>query len=103
MTAEVRVQNTNQLILEGDVTAENSVALRNTGEEIIRRMTSRGSIDLAALSSANTITLSLLLSWLRSAKHNNVSLTITRPPGKLFDMARVSGLESILPFDAIDC
>lgn len=102
MTAEVRAHNSDALVLEGDVTADNAVMLRGMGESIINRMTSRGTIDLAALSSANTITLSLLLSWLRFAKRSNVSLTITQTPGKLFDMARVSGLESILPFETID-
>ncbi|UZE95197.1 STAS domain-containing protein [Alkalimarinus alittae] len=100
MVAEVNALNTDTLMLVGDVTADNVVSIRSNGEAIISRMASKGIIDLARLSSANTITLSLLLSWLRFAKHNNVSLTIAHLPSQLFDMARVSGLELILPFES---
>jgi len=102
MVAEVNARSSDTLLLAGDVTSENVVSLRAKGESVIGKMTSRGTIDLAGLCSANTITLSLLLSWLRFAKRRNVSVVISQSPGKLFDMARVSGLESVLPFESID-
>lgn len=102
MAAEINTRDAGTLVLEGNVTSENVVALRSKGEGIICQMSSKGVIDLAGLASANTITLSLLLSWLRFAKRSNVSLKINQPPSKLFDMARVSGLELILPFEMVE-
>lgn len=102
MVAEVSAPNADMLLLTGDVTSENVASLRDKGESIIRQMTSQGTVDLAGLCSANTITLSLLLSWLRFARRCNVSLVISQSPGKLFDMARVSGLELILPFESMN-
>lgn len=102
VVADVVARNADTLLLTGDVTSQNVVSLRTKGESVIRQMTSRGTIDLAGLSSANTITLSLLLSWLRFAKRSNVSLIINQSPGKLFDMARVSGLELVLPFESVN-
>ncbi len=102
MAAEVNTRNTDTLMLAGDVTSENVVSLRTKGENVIRGMSSIGFIDLAGLGSANTITLSLLLGWLRFANRSNVSLTISQSQGRLFDMARVSGLEMILPFESVD-
>ena len=102
VVAEVNAPNADTLLLAGDVTSENVASLRDKGESVIRQMTSQGTINLAGLCSANTITLSLLLSWLRFAKRSNVSLVISQSPSKLFDMARVSGLELILPFESIN-
>lgn len=102
LAADVTGRDSDTLLLVGDVTFQNVVSLRGKGESIISRMSSRGIIDLTGLCSANTVTLSLVLSWLRFAKRSNVSLTISQSPGKLFDMARVSGLESVLPFQPVD-
>ena len=102
MSAEVRCQEANTLVLTGDVTAENVVTIRKKGEGILRKMPKDGIVELSELKSANTISLSLLLAWLRLANQCNVSLTICGSPVALFDMARVSGLEMILPFGAIE-
>ncbi|MFD2229679.1 STAS domain-containing protein [Alkalimarinus sediminis] len=101
LAADVTVQNADTLLLTGDVTAQNVVALRAKGEAMIQSLHSKSVINLSGLCSANTITLSLLLSWLRFAKRSNVSLTISQPPNTLFDMARVSGLELVLPFESV--
>lgn len=100
MVAEVNTQSPETLSLSGEVSADNVVALRNKGEGIIKHMPSESAINLAGLTSANTITLSLLLSWIRYAREKSVSLTIVQSPNQLFDMARVSGLEQILPFES---
>ena len=102
MVTSVKIQNMDTLALMGDVTSENVVSIRAEGENLISRITSSGVIDLGGLSSANTITLSLLLSWLRFAKSRSVVLTVRQASAKLFDMARVSGLDHILPFEAED-
>ena len=53
-------------------------------------------IDLSGLESVNSITLSFLLFGLRSAKLFSCKLNYKNIPPSLFNMARVSGIESIL-------
>ena len=53
-------------------------------------------IDLAGLESVSSITLSFLLYGLRAAKPLSCHLSYKNMPPALFNMARVSGIESIL-------
>ncbi|WP_250657312.1 STAS domain-containing protein [Alkalimarinus coralli] len=99
MVAEVSVQDAGILALSGDVTSDNVVSIRRKGEDAIAKMPSSAIVNLAGLGAANTLTLSLLLAWVRCARQQNMELTIAESPGKLFDMARVSGLELVLPFE----
>ena len=100
MSNSVVLQDKNILVLKGKVTADNVLEVRKVGEDIISKLSMDGIIDLSAVSSAGAVTLSLLLAWLRAAKSQNVSLVVINMPDRLFDMARVSGLELVLPFDS---
>lgn len=53
-------------------------------------------LDVSKLESVSSVTLSFLLYGLRSAKLVPVDLTYSNIPPALFNMARVSGIESIL-------
>ncbi len=99
MSATVELKEPGVLLLKGRVTVSNVMAVRKIGDSIIDKMVLKGVIDLSELESANAITLSLLLAWLRTGVHKNNSLDIRHMPRNLFDMARVSGLELILPFE----
>lgn len=100
MSELVALKENNVLVLKGVITTDNVVAIRKAGENIIAKLSMDGVIDLSAVSSASAVTLSLLLAWLRAAKSRNLSLVIRQMPDKLFDMARVSGLELVFPFDS---
>jgi phospholipid transport system transporter-binding protein len=100
MSDFVVLKENNVLVLNGAVTTDNVVAIRKTGENIIAKLSMDGVMDLSAVSSTSAVTLSLLLAWLRAAKSRNLSLVIRQMPDKLFDMARVSGLELVFPFDS---
>ena len=56
----------------------------------------RISLDISKLESVSSVTLSYLLYGLRSAKLLSAHLTYKNMPSALFNMARVSGIESIL-------
>ena len=100
MSDLVSLQDENVLVLKGGVTAANVIVIRKAGEDIISKFSIDGIIDLSSVSSASAVTLSLLLAWLRIAKSRNVSLVFRGMPDRLFDMARVSGLELVLPFES---
>lgn len=100
MDSSVVLEDGKILVLKGVVNADNVMAIRKDGESIISKLSGDVVIDLLAISSAGAVTLSLLLTWLRTAKNRNISMVVKNMPDKLFDMARVSGLELVLPFDA---
>jgi len=100
MNDSVVLQGENILVLKGKVTVDNVTTIRKAGEDIISKFSMDSVIDLSAVSSAGAVTLSLLLAWLRAARSRNVSLVVINTPDRLFDMARVSGLELVLPFDS---
>ncbi|MFO7602515.1 MAG: STAS domain-containing protein [Gammaproteobacteria bacterium] len=54
-------------------------------------------IDLAGVSRADSSGLALLLDWMRSARQQQQQLHFQRLPAQLLDMARVSGIEELLP------
>ena len=56
-------------------------------------------IDLGGVSHADSAGLALLISWLRQARRQEIRILFCRVPEQLLKIARVSGLETVLPFD----
>lgn len=54
-------------------------------------------IDLAGVSRADSAGLALLLDWLRLAEQHQRTLTFSNLPKQLLEIARVSGLQDVLP------
>ncbi len=54
-------------------------------------------LDLAELEGRNSVMLSLLFCCLRAAEKASCELRFDQVPQSLFDMARVGGVESLLP------
>jgi len=65
-------------------------------EHVKFRANSNLVIDLLELKSVSSVVLSLLLCGLRAAKEVDCHLSYRNMPQDLFNMARVSGIESIL-------
>ncbi|HFC53661.1 MAG TPA: anti-sigma factor antagonist [Gammaproteobacteria bacterium] len=57
-------------------------------------------IDLEGVSRADSAGLVLLIGWLRRARRQGVRILFCKVPEQLLKIARVSGLESVLPFDS---
>jgi len=57
-------------------------------------------VDLEGLESVSSAILSMLLCGVRVAERTQCDLTYISMPQKLHDMARVGGLESVLPIRA---
>jgi len=97
MQAELVKKENGKVALVGEVNANNIVDILNQGEQFFSTLSSDICLDLIDLTSAKSMVLSLLLSWLRCLKRLKVNCEIINMPPKLFDMARVSGLEQVLP------
>jgi phospholipid transport system transporter-binding protein len=54
-------------------------------------------IDLSQVEKSDSSGLSLLLGWMRAAKQKKINLHFTNVPRYLLDVARVCGIDNILP------
>lgn len=54
-------------------------------------------IDFARVESVDSAAVSLLLSWLRRAQRNNVTLSFSNVPDNLLSLARLYGVAEMLP------
>lgn len=90
-------QDGGQLLLSGVLDHSNVVKAREEGEALLGQAGSTCSVSLSGLESAHSAVLSLLLCWLRFAVKRQLTLTFVDMPDQLYDMARVSGLDDLLP------
>lgn len=56
-------------------------------------------IDLGAVERVDSAGLALLVEWTRQARENGQGIRFTNLPEQMLAIARVSGLDTILPFD----
>jgi phospholipid transport system transporter-binding protein len=97
------VQENGTLQLAGRFDYDSILSVRAEGEDLIRSLSSRTCrIDLGRVESSDSVFMALLLSWLRLCNARSISLDLVRVPPSLFDMARVSGLDSVLPITGSD-
>lgn len=54
-------------------------------------------IDLSRLDRSDSSGLALLVEWYRSAEQRNKTISFVNLPAQMLDIARVSGLDEILP------
>jgi len=90
-------ENSSHFYLKGTVEHFEAIACKGILNECISSNAGKSiSLDISKLASVSSITLSFLLYGLRAAKPLSVRLTYKDMSPALFNMARVSGIESIL-------
>ncbi len=95
-------QEPNMLRVSGEVDFATAAAIRREGEELINRAPDAFVVDLGGLDSTHSVALSVLLRWLAVARQQNKACRIERIPAKLLDVARVSGLDQVLPLSGLE-
>jgi len=90
-------QDPDVLALVGEVDFDTVTDVRQAGEKLIDQASSSFLVDLGGLTSAHSVVLSLLVRWVAHAQRQDKTFEIRSMPTKLFDVARVSGVETILP------
>ena len=86
------------MVLSGPITLDNVVRVLDEG----RRHIAEGvrSVDLAEVTEMDSALLAMLLAWLRDAHSHKRELTIANPPESLQTIARLYGVEQLLPTGA---
>ncbi len=83
----------------GEVTFENAVSIRRDGEKIIHHFSQQNKrcvIDLKNMKEQNAVCLAVMLSWMRTAKRCQVSLSFIRTPPPLSHMIQAFGLTALM-------
>ena len=87
-----------RLVLSGAVTLGNVAELLDEG----RRHVEEGirTVDLGEVNQLDSALLALLLAWLREARARGASLEFARPPEALRTIARLYGVDALIPVAA---
>ncbi|MBV1921971.1 MAG: STAS domain-containing protein [Pseudomonadales bacterium] len=96
-TALLQQISPQKMTLEGVLNQYTVAALRIRYASLIEGADSQFSMDLSGVSRSTSVGLSLLLCYMRKAKKCNKALVFVSMPDALFEMARVSGLDDVLP------
>ena len=86
----------NLIKISGNIYHENAVEVRKKGESIIDSLTSV-MVDLDSLDNIDSSCLSILICWVRYSKKKHKSIKFSQLTGKLLNLSRVSGVDSIFP------
>lgn len=97
MSVNLQCTSASSWTLAGEVTTENAVALRQEGERALKDATDGLEVDLAGITRSTSAAISVLLCWMREANRLGKKIRFANMPDKMFDVARVSGLDSVLP------
>ena len=98
--AEPRIEETGHgsWMVTGDLSFTTVPALSG-GLDIKSADRSRISIDLAGVTRSDSAGLALLIEWLRQSERLDKTITFLNMPAQMQSIARVCGLEGILPAD----
>jgi phospholipid transport system transporter-binding protein len=84
--------------LTGEILPVDAVAIRRQGESWLASANTPVVVDLAGLARSTSVVLSILLCWTRAAEASGKRLQVTGVPAALEDIARVSGIDTVLAF-----
>ena len=84
-----------RIMISGPVTLANVAAILDEG----RRHLEEGvrTVDLAEVTEMDSSLLALMLAWLRDARSRSRELEFTNPPESLRTIARLYGVDGLLP------
>ena len=81
----------------GVIDVTNAVALKQAGESLLSSMDGPLVIDLSGIEHSGSVGVSVLLAWMRLASAQGKEIQFLDMPDKMFDVARVSGLDEVFP------
>jgi phospholipid transport system transporter-binding protein len=85
-----------RIVLSGPVTLANVAALQAEGSRHLQEGVRV--VDLGEISEMDSSLVALMLAWLRDARARNAEVSYANPPESLRTIARLYGVEPLLPF-----
>ncbi|WP_020409649.1 STAS domain-containing protein [Hahella ganghwensis] len=88
------------LALTGHIDFDNCVKVMQEGERYLSGSAGTGKnvcIDVSGVENAHSVLLSVLLRWLALSEKVQLEASVSGLSGKMFEVARVSGIDTVLP------
>jgi phospholipid transport system transporter-binding protein len=95
MAASLRQQG-DRLLLEGLVDFDNAASIHAAGLALVRQAGPSIVVDLSGVQSENSITVAVVVQWLRAAAAAGKRLSVAGAPSQFNAIVRVSGLSDVL-------
>ena len=86
-----------RLQVSGCIGFDNALDLKQQGERLISKAADHCQIDFSEVSRAGSAALTLLFCWVRHAANLRKTVEFTNLPEDLLGVAKVSGVDQILP------
>lgn len=86
-----------KLQVAGVIDFDNALDMCQQGERLISKAADQCEIDFSEVTRVGSAALTLLFSWLRHAVNLQKTLVFTNLPNDLLGVAKVSGVDEILP------
>lgn len=90
----------NQYAVSGELNMQTVPAIARTANTFFEGVSGEVSVDLSAVTRADSAGLALLVDWLRLARRHHYTLQFKNLPEQLMQIARVSELHQILPIQS---
>lgn len=97
-TASLRHQGNGRFLLTGELNFAGVAGLLRQSTDLFANPTPTVELDLAGVQRVDSAGLALLVEWLARARRLGKSLRFLHVPEQILRMAKVGGLETILPF-----
>lgn len=98
ITAQLEKVSEGHYILKGQLNFDSVAGLWNENKTLLFDDESHNlEIDLSQLGRSDSSGLALLVEWYREAELRNKKITFLNLPAQMYDMARISSLNDILP------
>ena len=96
MTAATVTRQGDRLKLQGAVDFDNAAAIHAAGLTLLRDSGKNVVVDLSAMESENSITVAIIVQWVRVAAAAGKTLTLVEVPPLFRAIVGVSGLNTVL-------
>ena len=93
----IQQQDDNSYLISGELNMQTVPDLLQQVEPILSRSQGEVCFDLQAVSRSDSAGLALLVEWMQFARQRDRKLSFRNLPDQLRDIARVSGLDALLP------
>lgn len=90
-------RDASQLVVTGELNFTTAPGLLEQGSALLAGLGARVGLDLAGVTRADSAGLALLIGWTRAARGHNTAIEFRNVPPQLMAIARVSGLDGVLP------
>lgn len=95
-TIKIKRQN-NEFLFIGVLTFDTAFLALEQTKKLLTKKDEEILVNLGGVSKSDSAALSLMVELMRFVREQNMSLKISNIPKKMMDLARVSGLDSLLP------